>query len=163
MLTLPTTSHLPNQVPSTTKWKRCWVSQTECWKDTPHVQARRQFDMPLEETGLLQRSSASSWSRPWPWKALLIPPGGSMVQVSHLVRRHFCLRLNTSPASSLESEVRWISFTETGTSCKGSGANTALCFYGGLSGRPRNKKGGADPMIMLIQKLGTNQVKVKLI
>ena len=86
-----------------------------------------------------------------------------MVQVSHLVGRQSFLRLNTSPASSLESEVRWIPFTETGTSCKGSGANTALCFCGGLSGRPRNEKGGADPMTMLIQKLGTNQVRAKLI
>ena len=86
-----------------------------------------------------------------------------MVQVSHLVGRQFFLRLNTSPASSLKSEVQWIPFTGTGTSCKGSGAKTALCFYGGLSGRPRNRKGGADPMTMLIQQLGTNQVRAKLI
>ena len=73
-----------------------------------------------------------------------------MVEVSHLVGRQSVLPLNTSPESSVESEVRWIPFTGTGTSCNASGANTALYFYGGLSGRPRNEKGGADPMTMLI-------------
>ena len=83
-----------------------------------------------------------------------------MVQVSHLVGRQSFLRLNTSLQGS---EVRWIPFTGTGTSCNASGANTALYFYGGLSGRPRNKKGGADLLTMLIQKLETNQVRAKLI
>ena len=105
---------------------------------------------PWQKLGFFNAAAHLLGQDPGDGKRSKIPPGGRMLQISHLVGRQSFLRLNTSAASSLESEVGLIPFTRTGTSCNASGANTALYFYGGLSGRPRNKKGGADPMTMLI-------------